>query len=32
VAGEHAASRSAPDCLAALRHLGLGSELGQSAQ
>ena len=28
LAGEHAASRSAPDCLAALRHLGLGSELG----
>ena len=29
LAGEHAASRSAPDCLAALRHLGLGSELGE---
>ncbi len=28
LAGEHPASRSAPDCLAALRHLGLGSELG----
>ena len=28
LAGEHAAFRSAPDCLAALRHLGLGSELG----
>ena len=29
LAGEHAASRSAPGCLAALRHLGLGSELGE---
>jgi len=28
LAGEHAASRSAPDCLATLRHLGVGSELG----
>jgi signal transduction histidine kinase len=28
LAGEHAASKSAPGCLAALRHLGLGSELG----
>jgi signal transduction histidine kinase len=28
LAGEHAGARSAPDRLAALRHLGLGSELG----